>query len=180
MILENKTSIEANVRRATLAQNRNIKHEVDFTIKHQNLNIADPFSDIIIHVKQNNKEDNAITNLKPLFVKNDELVYDYEEENTFWAHNEFRHFDFRSLRFQSERIKDIEFDSNYNTIQLFDDKKRSFDNYSIEPDMNGDFKINIQEGWDSSIEADYAYVNFSLPLHHISYGNLYLIGALSD
>ena len=68
-ILESKLTIEAQVRRATLAEDRNTKHEIDFTIKHPNLVIADPFSDIKVHIKQNNKEDNAITDLTPLFVK---------------------------------------------------------------------------------------------------------------
>ena len=82
MVLENKTHIDANVRRATLAEHRNTKHEIDFTIKHPNLVIADPFGDIQVHIKQNNKEDNKITDLTPQFVKNNELIYDYEDSNS--------------------------------------------------------------------------------------------------
>ena len=107
MILETKLTIEARVRRATLAKDRNTKHEIDFTIKHPNLVVSDPFSDIKVTLKQNNKEDNAITDLTPIFVKNDELIYDYETGNTFFANNEFRHFDITSLRYQSQRIQTI-------------------------------------------------------------------------
>ena len=180
MILETKLSIEAQVRKATLAEYRNTKHEVDFIIKHPNLVIADPFSDIKVTLKQNDKEDNAITDLIPLFVKNDELIYEYDEENTFWSNNEFRHFDIKSLRYQSERIKEIRFDSTYNQVYLFNDQKRSFDRYSIEPDINGKFIIKSQEGWKSNIEADYAFVHFTLPTDNISYGDLYLLGSFSD
>ena len=180
MILETKLTIEAQVRRATLAEDRNTKHEIDFTIKHPNLLVVDPFSDIKITIKQNNKEDNAITNLTPIFVKNNELVYDYEDDNTFWANNEFRHFDIKSLRFQSDRIKAITYDSTFNHVYLFNDRKRPFDRYSIEPDINGKFLIKSQEGWKSSIEADYAFVHFTLPVDHISYGNLYILGGVSD
>ncbi|MBC8266336.1 MAG: DUF5103 domain-containing protein [Flavobacteriales bacterium] len=180
MVLDTKLNIEANVRRATLAEDRNTKHEIDFTIKHPNLVVADPFSDIKVIVKQNNKEDNAITDLTPLFVKNDELIYDYDDDNTFWANNEFRHFDIKSLRYQSERIKAITYDSTYNHVYLFKDIKRPFDRYSIEPDINGKFLIKSQEGWKSSIEADYAFVHFTLPVDHISYGDMYVIGGFSD
>jgi hypothetical protein len=181
MVLENQLHVNANVRRATLAEDRNTKHEVDFTIKHPNLIIGDPFSDIKVHIKQNNREDNAITDLKPQFVRNDELIYDYENSNTFWGNNEFRYFDFKSLRYQSERIKNIDFDSTYNHVYLFNDKKRPFDRYSIfEFDINGKFIIKSQEGWKSSIEADYAFVHFTLPMNNISYGDLYLLGAFSD
>jgi hypothetical protein len=180
MILETKLTIEAQVRRATLAEDRTTKHEIDFTIKHPNLVVADPFSDIKVTIKQNNKEDNAITDLTPLFVKNDELIYDYEDDNTFWGNNEFRHFDIKSLRYQSERIKNIDFDSTYNHVYLFKDFKRPFDRYSIEPDINGKFLIKSQEGWKTAIEADYAFVHFTLPVDDISYGDLYLLGAFSD
>ena len=180
MILENKLSIEAQVRRATLANDRNIKHEIDFTIKHPNLVVADPFSDIKITIKQNNKEDNAITDLTPIYVKNNELIYDYEDNNTFLGNNEFRHFDIKSLRFQSDRIKAITYDSTYNHVYLFSDQKRTFDRYSIEPDINGKYLIKSQEGWKTDIEADYAFVHFTLPTDHISYGDLYVIGSFSD
>jgi len=180
MVLDTKLNIEANVRRATLAEDRNSKHEIDFTIKHHNLVVADPFADIKVHIKQNNREDNAITNLTPLFVKNDELIYDYDDDNTFWANNEFRHFDFKSLRYQSERIKNIDFDSTHNHVYLFNDITRPFDRYSIEPDINGKFLIKSQEGWKTAIEADYAFVHFTLPVDNISYGDMYVIGAFSD
>ena len=180
MVLETMLTIKAEVRRATLVDDRKTKHEIDFIIKHPDITIADPFSDIKVTIKQNNRGDNAITDLKPLFVKNNELIYDYQEDNTFWGNNEFRHFDIKSLRYQSERIKEIIFDSTYHHVYLFNDRKRPFDRYSIEPDINGKFLIKSQEGWKSSIEADYAFVHFTLPVDHISYGELYLIGEFTN
>ena len=107
IVLDKQIYIDANVKRATLAKDRNTKHEIDLIIKHPNLIIGDPFSDITVHIKQNNREDNSITDLKPQFVRNDELIYDYEDANTFWGNNEFRYFDIKSLRYQSERIKKL-------------------------------------------------------------------------
>ena len=65
-------------------------------------------------------------------------------------------------------------------MYLFKDRKRTFDRYSIEPDINGKFLIKSQEAWKSTIEADYAFVHFTLPVKEISYGELYLLGAFSD
>ena len=75
MVLENKINIDLNIKKATLSSDRKIKHELDFTLNHQNINIIDPFSQIKVIVKQNNKEDNAITNLKPLYIRNNSLIY---------------------------------------------------------------------------------------------------------
>ena len=49
--------------------------------------------------KTKQQSPNAINNLKPLFVKQDHLVYDYFE-NSFEV-NEYRYFDTKSIRYQS-------------------------------------------------------------------------------
>lgn len=179
MVLDNKVVIDSKIRRATLADFRATRHEIDFSINYNNVNIADPYSEITVHIKQNNSEENIITDLHPLFVKNQKLIYDYESENTFLGNNEFRHFDFSSLRYQSNRISEIKFDS-INNVYLFDDHKRTFNQYSIEPDINGNFLIRTQEGWNPNNEADYAYVHFTLEIEEISNQEIYLLGSFSD
>ena len=106
--------------------------------------IPNPYSDIKIILKQNNREDNDITNLKPLFVKQNQLIYDYEEGNTFESGNEFRYFDTKSIRYHSEKIKEIEFDNEIN-VELFTDVSKTFDEFISLGDINGNFIINKQE-----------------------------------
>ena len=180
MVLENKINIDLNIKKATLSLDRKIKHELDFTLNHQNINIVDPFSQIKVIVKQNNKEDNAITNLKPLYIRNNTLTYDYNEENTFFGNNEFRHFDIKSLRYYSERIKNITYDSTSYKVDLFTESKRTYDNYSIEPDLNGKLYIKSQEARNSNIESEYVYVNFKLKSNFIEDGDVYIVGGLSN
>ncbi len=180
MVLDNKINIDLNIKKATLSSDRKIKHELDFTLNHRNINIVDPFSQIKVIVKQNNKEDNAITNLKPLYIRNNTLIYDYNEENTFFGNNEFRHFDIKSLRYYSERIKNIVYDSANYKVDLFTESKRAYDNYSIEPDLNGKFYIESQEARNSNIESEYVYVNFKLKSNFIDEGDLYIIGEFSN
>ena len=180
MVLENKINIDLNIKKATLSSDRKIKHELDFTLNHRNINIVDPFSQIKVIVKQNNKEDNAITNLKPLYIRNNTLIYDYNEENTFFGNNEFRHFDIKSLRYYSERIKNIVYDSTNYKVDLFTESKRAYNNYSIEPDLNGKFYIKSQEARNSNIESEYVYVNFKLKSNFIDEGDIYIIGEFTN
>ena len=180
MILENKVNIKVNIKKATLSSDRKTKHEIDFTINHPNLSISDPFSQINVIIKQNNKDDNAINNLKPIFIRNNQLIYDYNEENTFLGNNEFRHFDIKSLRYFSDRIKNIESDSLGYNVSLFEDYKRTYNNYSIEPDLNGKFYIESQEARNSDYEAEYVNVTFKLKSEFIKDGNIYIIGELTD
>ena len=180
MILENKVNIKLNIKKATLSSDRKTKHEIDFIINHPNLSISDPFSQINVVIKQNNKEDNAINDLKPIFIRNNQLIYDYNEENTFFGNNEFRHFDIKSLRYFSDRIKNIESDSLGYNVNLFEDYKRTYNNYSIEPDLNGKFYIKSQEARNSDYEAEYVNVTFNLKSEFVKDGDIYIIGELTD
>lgn len=196
MILDEKVNIISNVKRATLIDDREYKQEIDFIINHPNLYISNPYKDIQVIVKQNNRIDNSIDSLAPIFIKKDQLIYDYQDENTFFGNNEFRHFDIKSIRYYSDRIKtikhyNVQFDTikekivsdsnNIIIVQLYTDVSRSFNEYITVPDLNGGFLIEKQEAWDSEIEAEYVNVNFSLLENRkISYGDIYLIGRFTD
>lgn len=182
MILDKKIRIEADVKRATLLDQRDYQHEVDFKVLHSGYEIDNPFGEIYPIITQNNRWDNAIEGLSPVFVKNDELVYDFEEENLFDGGNEYRFFDSKSLRYFSERIKNIEFENDTNKITIYTDKKRSFQRYSsLLQDINGKRLIQVQEGTHNGTEADYTLTHFSLPFdHEITHGDLYVFGQISD
>ena len=180
MVLEKKINLDVNIKKATLSQDRKIKHEIDFIINHKNFDIVDPFSQVKVIIKQNNKDDNAITDLKPMYIRNSTLIYDFNEENTFLGNNEFRHFDIKSMRYYSERVKSIYSDSSKFKVTLYSDNKKPFNNYSIEPDLNGKFYIKSQEARNSSTEAEYVDVLFSLKSEYISNGDLYIIGEMND
>ncbi|MDB2613486.1 DUF5103 domain-containing protein [bacterium] len=47
-----------------------------------------------------------------------EITYDYEEENCFDGGNEYRFFDFQSLRYLSERLANISFENDTNKVTL--------------------------------------------------------------
>ena len=81
MIMDEKVSIKGSVKRATDLEQRNYQHEIDFNIHHSGYEIDNPFGDIMPVITQNSRWDNAISGLQAVFVKDDEIVYDYEDEN---------------------------------------------------------------------------------------------------
>ncbi len=180
-IVEHKTEIIPLIKQATLIDKRKYCHEIDFTIKHSGYNINDPFGELSVVITQNNRWDNAKYDLKPLFVKDNELVYDYDMENVFMAGSEFRNFDIKSIRYQSQYISQIEYVKPYYHIRLLNDEVRRFKIYFSEKDINGKYYIKYQEGEDSNVEADYVFVYFTLPYEApMIDGNFYVFGALSD
>lgn len=182
MIVDPQIGIEATVKPATVAWERNQKQEINFTVNHNIYPIDNPYGDIKVVLSKNNRWDNAITNLKPLFVKENQLIYTYDEGNRFNGGNEFRIFDIRSLRFQTERIYRFDFDSlRNNHVYLIPDENRHSQRYESYRDINGRFLIKVREGNNSDIESDYAFVHFKLPFDApITEGNLYIFGAISD
>ncbi|MGQ0827481.1 MAG: type IX secretion system plug protein [Bacteroidota bacterium] len=180
MVCQNRIMIESRVLQASIIEDRNYKHELDFIINHSGYPITNPFGDLKIVITQNNRWDNAKTNFKPVFVKDMELVYDYDQENVFTAGNEFRHFDMKSIRYHSERIYTINKDSAGNHVILHSDEKRTFKRYYTYSDINGKFLVKVQEGTNSEVEADYCYVTFFLPYDApLTDGNLYVFGAFN-
>ena len=182
MIMDEKVSVKGSVKRATDLEQRNYQHEIDFSIHHSGYDIDNPFGDIMPIITQNSRWDNSISGLQAVFVKDDEIVYDYEDENLFDGGNEYRFFDIQSLRYLSERLADISFEADTHKVALRTDEARRFQRYSgLVKDINGKRLIRVQEGSRNAIEADYALVRLTLPYEHeISHGDLYVFGQISD
>lgn len=181
MVTENKAAIAADIHRASGIDERMYRQEVDFTIQYNEYQVTNPYSDLKVLLMQNHRWDNAIATLKPTFVRDNELIYDYSEENVLAGGNEFRHFDIKNFRFITDRIDSVVFNREGNHVYLLPDEKMAFKGYISKQDINGKRIIRIEGDWDGEIDADYAYVHFSLPYTEIlSKGNVYILGALTD
>ncbi len=181
MVLEQKININGKIKDATLLNDKRFKQEVDFSIVTNNYIINNPSRNLFVKIYQNMRPDNAICNLKPRLVKGNELDYDYDEENTFNGCNEFRNFDIKSLKYNSERIYRIEFEDKAHQVYLHNDLARRFKVYKTEEDINGKRVIKADNTKDSEIEADYTYVHFTLPYEIPTVeGNIYVYGAFNN
>lgn len=184
MVFENQVGISMDIKRATDVNESYYRQEVDFKINHDGYDVKDPFGKLNVVLMQNYRWDNAITGLKPKYINDTELNYDYNNsENVFDANNEFRDFDIKSIRYQTIRVKKIQFEAHDKLphVYLLNDERRSFKQYYSMPDINGNYLIKRNEGTDSETEADYVKVHFDLPYSPpIKDGNLYLFGKFCD
>ena len=182
MVTEDVVGLSAIAQRPQMADSYNTGQQVDFTVNHAGINITDPYRDISSFILQNGQWTNAKRNLKPDFVGNNELKYSsLSDKNIFQGGNEFRYFDIKSIRYQSEYIRKIDFTMNNYHVFLFPSENREFKPYFYWQDFNGKYYIAIQEGREMETEADYVRVYFTLPSKYkITGGNMYVSGALSD
>jgi len=101
-------------------------------------------------------------------------------ENVFPAGNEYRWFDIKSMRYQSPYVKNINFNKDHFTVNLFPDQIKASASYFYEQDLNGKYYVEIQEETDDNINADYVYVNFTLPYKFPENGGeFYVMGNLT-
>lgn len=179
-VLSPVLSIGAEMVRSNEIALRDENQKINFTINTGALNIQNPYLDIKALVFQNGREDQMQSIDKPSFVRLGQLVYNDFRTLDFKGGNEFRRFDIRSLRFQSERISSISRDTS-NTIFLLNEPAYQYDAYSFSFDENGAFFIRNQEGRNNRTDADYANVQFRLNASQpAEAGNAYIIGAFND
>lgn len=181
MISENRIDIRANIHRPRLTRYHYTDQQISLTVLHPVLPVHDPHSELFISVMQNGRMDNMVTGLKPLYIRHREIIYEDDELLVFSAGNEFRNFDIKSLRYQTEFIRDIEYIEGINHAELYPASPRQYGRYFSHHDINGRYLIRNEEGRNPSVDADYLSVYFSVPWDvPFDNGNVYVVGELSN
>ncbi|MFV0377916.1 MAG: DUF5103 domain-containing protein [Mangrovibacterium sp.] len=164
-VIQPKVEVRTLVKRATFDPFNGDNQEVDFTVYHPQITLNDPFMEMKVVLMQNRRWDNAVRNLKPLFVRQAELDYNYDRENVFPGGNEFRYFDIRSWKYNGENVANTGFFDPYYHVTLLTDELRSNKKYFDYREMNGAFSIESQDRIeDADTECDYGFVHFTLAM----------------
>ncbi len=182
MVVEQKVNINANIRFAVNAEIRKLMQEIHLTISHPSMQIPDPLQELKVNIYQNNREDNALKNIQPQFIRKGEIEYRHNRELLFEGGNEYRWLDLRSIRFLNEKIRDITFHDPYYHVELTPDAILGDASYFYRSDFNGRYLIELQEKQrDADLESDYVMVHFKLPRKTTYPGsNVYLMGGLTN
>ena len=182
IVYENLATVPIQIKRARTVTNLDSKHNLEFTIKSNVINFQNPLKNIKTVLLQNGKFNNAINNIKPQFTIGNDLVYKYDTPTQFWAGNEFLYFDNKEIRVASNTISRVDSQKDIYSSYLFTNEARANSNYYNNQDVNGNFVIRRLFAENSDIEADYAWVYFSLsaPLFRSSDGSIYVTGMFNN
>ena len=175
MIYEDLVNVGARVKRSRDVRVIAEKQSVDLTISTNSINFNNPLETIKTVIIQNNNLNTAITDLKPQYTLGNELIYRYDTESAFWGGNEYLWFESRDVRTSNVGIQFIDLDDIYQSY-LYPNAARTGRPYTYNPDLNGNFQVTAREGLDTSIEADYTMVHFSLFYDEISDKDIYVYG----
>lgn len=175
-VWEQEAAIDAKVMRPNLIPYRNEFQEINFNVDVRNIDVHDAFDDIRVTVLQNGRFDNASYNLKPRMVTNDMLMYDIDDL-VFPGGKEYRRFDTKTLKFQTDRITKIQQQDGQYHVYVNVDESRVYQRYTYEKDANGQYVIQAELSDDVNKEGDYAWIHFTLQYPYvITSGNVFVIG----
>ena len=99
----------------------------------------------------------------------------------FPAGKEYRHFDTKTLNFQSDMVRKITKEDGKYQVYVNVDDSRLYQKYFYETDINGQYVLQADLTNDVNTEGDYAMVNFVLKYPYvITSGELYVFGELNN
>lgn len=109
------------------------------------------------------------------------LCYRWHAENVFPGGNCFRYFDLSNMRAATYHVQRFEQYGGENFAFLQPDEDRSTKVYTQYSSLNGGMKISIRDRNNPQTEADYVWVNFSLPMQRpFLNGSIHIVGDLTQ
>lgn len=176
IIWENGVSISGDAMRPNLIPYRNEYQEVNFTVNISNTDIMNAFDEVSVSILQNGRWETERTNVQPRMISNSVLTYD-QDDIVFEGGKEYRDFDTRTLKFQSDRIVRNETRNGVYHSYINVEESQIFQKYMYRKDANGQFVIHADLANNVNTEADYSRVHFTLNYPYmISSGQVYAMG----
>ena len=153
----------------------NLSHQqVAFTLNYTPGEVMDPATEIKPYVYQNNRTDNMVSLVKPIYVSPGRLEYRHNRALIFPAGNEYRRFEVINMHYATQGVDEISYFAPYYHATLLPDAPRR--NYSYDEDHDGRYFIRYNMALDTDTEADYLFVHFTLNMPRRTGGNFYLTG----
>ncbi|WP_455423580.1 type IX secretion system plug protein [Aestuariivivens marinum] len=169
MIYEDNANVGITLKRSRNIEYIEEKQRVEIVISPKNMQLNNPKQTVNTLIVQNNNLSTAINNLKPQYTIGNQLIYRYDMESSFWGGNEYLFFENKDVRAANTGVQSIALEDIYHNY-LFTNFERASRPYTYNPDINGNYLVTNLDAEDSSIEADYVWVHFSL-LPNVTFKN---------
>lgn len=162
ILYEDLVTVPIQVKRARTVSNLDSKHNLEFTIKSSTITFQNPLKNVKVVLLQNGQFNDAITNIAPQYTIGNDLIYKYDTQSQFWAGNEFLYFENKDIRAANNNVARVDSNNEIYSSYLYTNNARTNYPYSVTQDVNGNFVVKNINATNSEIEADYAWVYFSL------------------
>lgn len=162
ILYENHSTVTAQVKRSRNLSNIDYKQNIDFAVISNDIVFQNPLRSVKVFLMQNGDFNTSIKNIVPQYTLGNQLVYKYDGETQFWAGNEYLYFENKDIRAVSNNIGRVGLNSDIYSAFLYTSPARANLIYTLNQDVNGNFVVLNLNASNNTIEADYAWVYFSL------------------
>lgn len=154
--------------------------QVEFSLSSPNLQIRDPFSELIVVIEQNNDPYSSHILTHPSRIAGKDIIYDHLPQLIFNAGNEFRRFETVRADYPGMNVDSVSYISPAWQAFLVTDNPRIDNQYSFDSTQNGRFLVREYNATDSDLAADYITTHFSLDMYMMQDADVYVQGEFSN
>ncbi|MEN2401570.1 DUF5103 domain-containing protein [Flavobacterium sp. MC2016-06] len=162
ILYEDHSTVTAQVKRSRNLSNIDYMQSLDFAIVSNDITFQTPAQNVKVLLLQNGNFNTAIKNVVPQYTMGNQLIYKYDKETQFWGGNEYLYFENKDIRSASNNVGKIGRNSDIYNAYLYTNAARASQIYTLNQDVNGNFVVKNINGSNNEIEADYAWVYFTL------------------
>ncbi|AXB56593.1 type IX secretion system plug protein [Flavobacterium fluviale] len=181
ILFENHSTVTAQVKRSRNLTNIDHKQNLDFAILSNDITFQTPLQNVKVLLLQNGNFQTAIKNIVPQYTIGNQLIYKYDKETQFWGGNEFLYFENKDIRAANNNVGRVGANNDIYNAYLYTNAARGNQIYTNYEDVNGNFVVKNINASNNAIEADYAWVYFSLsaPAFQIN-KDIYITGMFNN
>ena len=180
IVYESITTVPTQIKRLRNLKYIHTKQSVSFQINPVTIQLNNPKNTVKTLIIQNNNLSTSIGNLKAQYTIGSKLIFNYDEESSFWSGNEYLFFENKEVRSSNLNIRTFNLFDIYHNY-LFTDYPRFNNSYTYNPDINGGFLTTALNADDIDIEADYVNIHFYLKNGTPRPGeSIYIVGAFNN
>lgn len=166
---------------ATSRTDRGLNEEwqqVNLVVDPGDFNIANPYTDIVLVVEQNESPDSRRVIDHPMRVQGMSIIYEHERGLIFPAGNEYRRFETVRATYPGMGVDSTRFEGNMYHAWLTPGESRVERNYLYDSTQRGRYKIDEYNSTDPNLGADYIMTHFALDFPEVIDGDVYVDGQL--
>ena len=180
-ILDNQTFIEASTVEPTIPKYKFTHQKINLKVDAKDYEINDPYQNLIVQIRQNNRMDEKVENVMPSMVMNNAFQFSKATAFHFGGGKEFKYIDIRSLQNLEARVRSSKYIGTKTKIVLDIDKIRSYKPNISLTDMNGNYVIFTKDAQDHQLQGDYATVTLRLKQNQeMAWEDIYIVGAFNN
>lgn len=182
ILYEEHSTVAAQVKRSRNLSNIDYMQNLEFTVLSNDIAFQTPLQNVRVLLLQNGDFNTVIKNIPPQYTIGNQLVYKYGQETLFWGGNEFLYFENKDIRAANNNVGKVGSNNDIYNSYLYTNAARGNQIYTNYEDVNGNFVVKNINGSNNEIEADYAWVYFTLsaPTFRSNNKDIYVTGMFNN